>query len=146
VYNSSHNCVGNNIVVVLLVLVKLCHIMTQRCFMLCTAYTNFWSIICPLEVRCLTPLSKIFQLLLLWRKLEYSEKSTDLSQVTDKLYHIMFYRVHLAMDGVQTHKWWYATIAQVVVIRNSSRLSPSENQARIWIIFCVPRDLWNHMI
>jgi hypothetical protein len=44
-----------------------------------------WSIICPLEVRCLTPLSKIFQLLLLWRKLEYPEKSTDLSQVTDKL-------------------------------------------------------------
>jgi hypothetical protein len=35
-----------------------------------------------LEVRCLTPLSKIFQLLLLWWKLEYPEKSTDLSQVT----------------------------------------------------------------
>ena len=103
VYNNSHNCVGNNIVVVLLVLVKICHIMTQRCFMLCTTYTNFWSIICPLEVRCLTPLSKIFQLLLLWRKLEYPEKSTDLSQVTDKLYHIMFYRVHLVMNGVQTH-------------------------------------------
>jgi hypothetical protein len=46
---------------------------TQRCFMLCTTYTNVWFIICPLEVRCLTPLSKIFQLLLLWRK------STDLS-------------------------------------------------------------------
>jgi hypothetical protein len=27
------------------------HIMTQRCFMLCTTYTNVWSIICPLEVR-----------------------------------------------------------------------------------------------
>jgi hypothetical protein len=38
VYNSSHNCVGNNIVVVLLVLVKICHIMTQRCFMLCTTF------------------------------------------------------------------------------------------------------------
>jgi hypothetical protein len=24
----------------------LCHIMTQRCFMLCTTYTNFWSINC----------------------------------------------------------------------------------------------------
>jgi hypothetical protein len=103
VHSSSHNCVGNNIVVVLLVLVKICHIMTQMCFMLCTTYTNFWSIICPLEVSCLTPLSKIFQLLLLWRKLEYPEKSTDLSQVTDNLYRIMFYLVHLAMNGVQTH-------------------------------------------
>jgi hypothetical protein len=34
---------------------------------------------------------------------EYLEKTTEVSQVTDKLYNIMLYQVHFSMSKIQIH-------------------------------------------
>jgi len=58
---------------------------------------------------CWMPLSKIFQLyhgdqFYWWRKPEYTEKTTDPPQVTDKLYHKMLFPVHLRWPQVNCKK------------------------------------------
>jgi hypothetical protein len=52
-----------------------------------------------------------------WRKPEYQEKTINLSQVTDELYHIMLYRVHFQQkSGTRKSVFLFKILLKLLVI------------------------------
>ena len=62
----------------------------------------FWFVGCFVVLNAISSRFKLYRgsQFYWWRK---QEKTTDLSQVSDKVYIVMLYRVHLAMNRVRTH-------------------------------------------
>ena len=73
-------------------------------------------------------------------KPEYSEKTIVLSQVTEQMYHIQLYRVHLVMSGIQTlsisgGKHWLHLYWEIAL--------PNDDDYNVSLVPIDERMLWN---
>jgi hypothetical protein len=92
---------------------------------------------------CLTTLSTIFQLyhggqFYWWMKPKYPEKTTDLPQVTDKLYYIIMYRGTDCIGSYKTH--YHTTTNPPLVNTLYLKIIESENKcsiAHLFNLFCI---------
>ena len=89
---------------------------------------------------CLTPLWTIFECYW-WRKPKYLQKTTDMPQVTDKLYHIiMLYQVHLAISWFRTRNISGDCIGTLYVVVNPTTIQSRPGRS-LWYMTI---DLFQH--